>query len=512
MYPGTHAVTTPDKPAYVMAGSGRTVTYKELDDRSNQFAQLLYQRGLRRGDGIALCMENNDTFFPVVWAGARSGLYYTAVSSRLTAGEVEYIVDDCGAQVFVTSFELRHMASELTEKLPRVHTRLMVGGTIDGWDSYEDTVSSMPAQRLTEEFPGSDMLYSSGTTGRPKGVRPAPRDEAVDAPTRVTGLAFALYGFGADNVYLSPAPLYHAAPLRFSMAIHQLGGTVIVMERFDPVEMLMLIEKYRVTHTQLVPTMFVRMLKLPAEERERFDLSSLQCVIHAAAPCPIPVKEQMIEWWGPIINEYYAGTEGNGFVAIGSDEWLTHKGSVGRSLLGVIHIVDENGNEVPAGEPGTIFFEGGNTFEYHNDPEKTAASRHRAGWSTLGDIGYVDDEGFLYLTDRKANMIISGGVNIYPQEAENVLTMHPKVLDVAVFGIPNEEFGEEVKAVVQPVDMAAAGPDLERELISYCKEHLASLKCPRTVDFMAELPRHPTGKLYKRLLRDPYWEGRASRI
>jgi acyl-CoA synthetase (AMP-forming)/AMP-acid ligase II len=512
MYPGTFAASTPDKPAYVMAGSGLTVTYKELNDRSNQVARLLRARGLHRGDGMAVCTENNDTFHPVVWAGARSGLYYTAISSRLTAGEVEYIVDDCGAEVFITSYRLRDMAAGLTGKLPKVHTRLMVGGTIDGWDAYEDAVGAMPAAPIDDESLGSDMLYSSGTTGRPKGVRPPLRDEPAGSPSRVSLLSQLLYGFDAEMVYLSPAPLYHAAPLRFTMAVHRVGGTVVVMEHFDPIELLRLIERFCVTHTQLVPTMFIRLLKLPADVRSQFDLSSLQCVIHAAAPCPVPVKQQMIEWWGQKIFEYYAGTEANGFVAINSDEWMTHKGSVGRSLQGTLHIVDENGDDLPPGVSGTIYFEGGNTFEYHNDPDKTAASRHPKGWTTLGDIGYLDDDGYLYLTDRKANMIISGGVNIYPQEAENVLAMHPKVLDVAVFGIPNDEFGEEVKAVVQPVDMADAGAALERELIDYCKEQLSSIKCPRSVDFMDELPRQPTGKLYKRLLRDPYWEGRATRI
>jgi long-chain acyl-CoA synthetase len=323
-----------------------------------------------------------------------------------------------------------------------------------------------------------------------------------------------LYGFTEDSTYLSPAPMYHAAPLRFTMAMQRVGGTSIIMEHFDPIEFLRLIDSQKVTHTQVVPTMFVRLLKLPKATREQFDVSSLQTVIHAAAPCPIPVKEQMIEWWGPVIFEYYAGTEGNGFVACNSEEWLAHRGTVGKPLVGTLHICDDDGKELPHYEPGTIYFDGGATFEYHNDPEKTKGSRHpeHADWSTLGDIGYVDDDGFLYLTDRKANMIISGGVNIYPQEAENLLITHPKVADVAVFGIPNEEFGEEVKAVVQPMDMATAGPELERELIAFCKENLASLKCPRSVDFEAELPRHPTGKLYKRLLKDRYWQGRQTRI
>jgi acyl-CoA synthetase (AMP-forming)/AMP-acid ligase II len=255
------------------------------------------------------------------------------------------------------------------------------------------------------------------------------------------------------------------------------------------------------------------MLKLPEEVRSRYDVSSLQVAIHAAAPCPVDVKRQMIAWWGPVLHEYYAGTEGNGFVYCNSEQWLAHPGTVGTAILGVVHILDDEGEEQPTGESGTIWFEGGATFEYHNDPEKTASSRNARGWSTLGDVGYLDADGYLYLTDRKAYMIISGGVNIYPQEAENVLISHPKVADVAVFGVPNADFGEEVKAVVQPMDMAEAGPELERELIAYCRANLADVKCPRTIDFRAELPRHPTGKLYKRLLKDEYWAGHGrSRI
>jgi long-chain acyl-CoA synthetase len=511
MYPGTHAHTSPDKPAIVMA-NGETVTYKQLDDRSNQFAQLLHARGLRTGDSVAICMENNATYLIAAWGAQRSGMYYTAASSRLTAGELEYIVNDCGAQVLVTSYEKRDVAAELADRMPGVHTRLMVGGTIDGFESYEDVVGAQPADELSGMVEGQDMLYSSGTTGRPKGVKVALQDLPVPTPGSVSGLGALLYSFGPDMVYLSPAPMYHAAPLRFSMAVHRHGGTLVVMEHFDPVELLRLVERHKVTHTQVVPTMFVRLLKLPKEEREAFDVSSLQVVIHAAAPCPVPVKQQMIEWWGPVIYEYYAGTEGNGFVCCNSTEWLAHPGTVGKPLVGILHIMDEDGDEVPPGESGTIYFEGGAEFEYHNDPEKTKGSRNDKGWSTLGDVGYVDDDGYLFLTDRKAYMIISGGVNIYPQEAENVLVMHPKVADAAVFGVPNEEMGEEVKAVVQPIDMALAGPELERELIAYCKENLAGFKCPRSVDFEAELPRHPTGKLYKRLLKDRYWQGHQSSI
>jgi acyl-CoA synthetase (AMP-forming)/AMP-acid ligase II len=508
MYPGAHAKTTPDKPAFIMAGTGDAVTYRELDERSNQLAHVFRDAGLRRGDAIALMLENHPRYFEILWAAQRSGLYYTAISSRLTTGESEYIINDCEAKVFVTSAYKSDVAQEIIAGTPDVKVRLMIDGTVPGYDSYEEEVGARPRTPIADESEGIDMLYSSGTTGRPKGVRlPLPEGE-MGQPSGVTVLGQLLYGFNADMVYLSPAPLYHAAPLRFCMAVQRVGGTAIVMEHFDASEFLRLIETHHVTHTQVVPTMFVRMLKLPEGERTKFDVSSLQVAIHAAAPCPVPVKEQMIEWWGPKIMEYYAGTEGNGFCAITSEEWLQHKGSVGKPLLGQVHIVGEDGDEVGGPrEEGTIYFESGSTFEYHNDPEKTASSRDAKGrgWSTLGDVGYVDEDGYLYLTDRKAYMIISGGVNIYPQEAENLLTTHPKVLDVAVIGVPNEDFGEEVKAVVQPVSMDAAGPDLERELIAYCREHLADVKCPRSVDFRPELPRHPTGKLYKRLLKDEYW-------
>jgi long-chain acyl-CoA synthetase len=510
MYPGAHAQTTPDKAAYVMASTGEVVTYKQLDEASNRLAHVFADAGLVEGDSIALMLENNVHFLEVTWAAQRSGLYYTAMSSRLTAEEASYIVNDCGAQVFVTSHYLASAAAELVGQMPQVKVALMIDGVVDGYESYEAVTAAKPSTPIAVEREGADMLYSSGTTGRPKGVKvPLPNAEAGQ-PSSVQVLGQMLYGFSDDMVYLSPAPLYHAAPLRFSMAVQRMGGTVVIMEHFDPAEFLRLVEQYKVTHTQVVPTMFVRMLKLPESERAA-DVSSLRSVIHAAAPCPVEVKRQMIEWWGPIIFEYYAGTEGNGFVACNSEEWLAHPGTVGRSLTGVVHIVDEeSGEEVPVGETGTVYFEGGATFEYHNDPEKTAGSRLANGWSTLGDIGRLDEDGFLYLTDRKAYMIISGGVNIYPQEAENLLVTHPKVMDVAVFGVPNADFGEEVKAVVQPMNWDDAGPDLERELIAFCKEHLSPIKCPRSIDFEQELPRHPTGKLYKRLLRDRYWAEASS--
>ena len=512
MHPYIHARNTPDKPAYIMAGSGETVTYRQLDDQSNRIAQLFRSLGLKAGDHVALFLENHPRYFEICWGAQRSGLIYTAISSRLTAEEVDYIVGDCGAKLFITSKYLAEKAAELAPLLKGIANRFMIDDTIAGYDSWETAVARFPAMPIADQTAGHDMLYSSGTTGRPKGVMPVVEPQPIDFDNPLLAISRKLYGIDQNTIYLSPAPLYHAAPLRFNMSVMRLGGTSVIMEHFDAEEFLKLAEKHRATHTQVVPTMFVRFLKLPAEVREKYDVSSLRCAIHAAAPCPIPTKEAMIGWWGPIIWEYYAGTEGNGLTICNSQEWMAHKGTVGRAVVGTVKICDDEGNELPAGQSGTVYFAGGRPFAYHNDQKKTAESRHPKGWSTLGDVGYLDADGFLHLTDRKAFMIISGGVNIYPQECENLLINHPKVMDCAVFGVPNADFGEEVKAVVQPRDMADAGPALAEELIAYCKQHLSALKCPRTVDFEAELPRHPTGKLYKRLLRDRYWEGHASKI
>ena len=512
MHPTIHAKTHPQRVAYRMAATDEVVTYGQLEARSNQGAQLFRSLGLKAGDHIAIFMDNNARFFEVCWAAQRSGLYYTAISSRLTAAEADYIVGDCAATVFIASKALEKTAAELVALMPKVKRRFMVGSAIAGYDSWEQAIAAMPATPIADQVAGHDMLYSSGTTGRPKGIKVPFLNEQIDVVNPLLMLSKALYGIDENSVYLSPAPLYHAAPLRFNMSIMRLGGSCVIMEHFDPEEYLRLVGKHRITHSQLVPTMFVRMLKLPEAVRTKYDVSSLKCAIHAAAPCPIKVKEQMIAWWGPVLMEYYAGTEGNGFVSINSQDWLAHRGSVGRALVGEIKIVGEDGEEQPLGEPGSIYFANGRPFVYHNDEKKTKEAFNGRGWSTLGDIGYVDGEGYLYLTDRKAYMIISGGINIYPQEVEDLLVSHPKVADVAVFGVPNEDFGEEVKAVVQPMDMREAGPLLADELMAYCRQHLSPIKCPRSVDFEAELPRHPTGKLYKRLLRDRYWAGRESRI
>jgi fatty-acyl-CoA synthase len=506
MYPGAHARTTPDKPAVIMATSGDTVTYRELDERSTRLARVWRDAGLRRGDHVALLAENHPRYFEVYWAAIRSGLYLTAVNRYLSADEAAYIVNDCGARSLVVSHAMAGLVAELAPLLDDCPLRLAFGGAVDGCAVYEDVVGGVSAEPLGDQPVGATMLYSSGTTGRPKGIKRELPERQIDEPDPAAR-GMSAFGMTADTVYLSPAPLYHAAPLAFTAGVQALGGTVVVMEKFDPVDCLAAIERFDVTAAQFVPTMFVRMLKLDPAERARHDVSSLQVAIHAAAPCPVEVKRQMIEWWGPILVEYYAGTEGNGSTIITSEQWLAHPGSVGRPSVGKIHICDETGAELPTGESGTIYFEQARMpFEYHGDPDKTRNAQHpeHPNWSTLGDVGYLDEEGYLYLTDRKAFMIISGGVNIYPQEIEDALVLHPSVADVAVFGIPDEDMGEAVQAVVEPAAGVEPSPELARELIAHLRDRIAHYKVPRSIDFIDEMPRLPTGKLYKRVLRDRY--------
>ena len=511
MHPATHAKAHPDRAAYIMAGTGETVTYKQLDDRSNQGAQLFRSLGLVAGDVIAILMDNSPRFFEIAWAAQRSGLYYACISSKLTSGEIDYIMKDCAAKLLVTSTGVGPVIDELPALLRGVRL-YMVGDARAPYESFEAARDQMPATPVADETAGRDMLYSSGTTGRPKGIKPPLTGGPIDEPGGVANLAAGLFGFKSDSIYISPAPLYHAAPLRWCMAVHQLGGTVIVMEKFDPEAMLALIERYKVDVGQFVPTHFVRMLKLPEEVRARYDVSSMRSAVHAAAPCPIPVKEQMLAWWGPVIHEYYAGSEGNGFCYVGPHDWLTHKGTVGKSIMGQAKIVGEEGEELPPRSEGTVYFAGGAPLTYHNAPDKIAENTNKLGWTTLGDVGWLDEEGFLYLTDRKSFMIISGGVNIYPQELENLLITHPKVADAAVVGAPHEEMGEQVAAVIQPMNWDEAGDALKDELMAFCRANLSHVKSPRILDFMQELPRHPTGKLYKRLIRDAYWGKEGSKI
>lgn len=509
-----HASNAAESPALILADGG-VISYGDLYVRSQRVAALLHDAGLRRGDGVALVLPNRPEFFEITWGCQLSGLYYTAVNTHFTPDEVAYVVDDSDAKVVFVDASLDDLAAHLREVATAVVSHIVVGDALPGWTRYEDAVASAgEAPPLSD---GSEMLYSSGTTGRPKAIRrPLPLDGNGSWGQGMLEMALGhRYGMVPSSVYLSPAPLYHAAGVNYTMAVHRVGAAAILLPRFDAEAVLRLIAAHGVTHAQFVPTMFVRMLKLPNEIRKKYDLSSLRCVIHAAAPCPVDVKYQMMDWLGPIIHEYYGGTEGFAGSTIDPQQWLAHPGSIGKPYNSV-HVVGEDGNELPVGQTGELFFEGGPEFEYFKDPVKTASVFHERGWRSLGDMGYVDEDGYVYLTDRSTFMIVSGGVNIYPQEVENLLVMHPKLVDAAVFGVPNEEYGEEVKAVVQPAAgisvSGATGPELAAELIAYCREHLAKYKCPRTIEFDPELPRDPNGKLYKRRIRERYWQGRMSRI
>lgn len=497
-----------------MASTEESITYAEYEDCCNRLANLLRANGLAEGDHIAIFMENSIPFVIACGAGERTGLYYTPVNSYLKAEELSYILQNCNAKVLITSAAKLETAREALAACPNIALALAVDVEGDEqFTDFETAISQQPSTPVSDESLGCAMLYSSGTTGRPKGIlRPLTGNSpGVELPQ--LAMYAQLFKYREDMVYLSPAPLYHAAPQASLGVTLRYGGTAVIMERFDPQLYLQLVEKYRVTHSQLVPTMFSRMLKLSDDIRQKYDVSSLESVAHAAAPCPVQVKEQMIEWWGPIIYEYYSSTEGLGFAYCDSKEWLAHKGTVGRVVFGTLHILDENQQAVPNGSTGELWFENENNFEYYKDKEKTKEATSTDGKkSSVGDIGYVDDDGYLYLTDRSTFMIISGGVNIYPQECENLLTTHPKVADVAVFGVPNEDLGEEVKAVVELMPGIEPSNELEAELIAFCQQHLAIQKSPRSIDFIDTLPRLPTGKLYKKELRDQYWKDRKDRI
>ena len=515
MYTAKHAHLRPLQPAFIMANSAEAVSYAELEARSNRLAHLLRRRGLKRLDHYAIFMENNSRYLEACGAGERSGLYFTCVNSFLTGSELAYIVNNSQSRILITSTAKLDVARDALKQCPNVELCIVADGVGESERivGLQEATAGLPKTPIADEAIGTAMLYSSGTTGRPKGIlRPLPEQPPIQQMPLFDFLQ-KLWRYREGMIYLSPAPLYHSAPQAAVNLTIRTGGTAIIMESFDPERYLELVETYGVTHSQLVPTMFSRMLKLPEAARRRRDLSSLEVAIHAAAPCPAAVKQAMIEWWGPIIHEYYGATEGLGFTACDSAEWLAHKGSVGRVLLGELHIRDEAMQPCPVGTPGTVWFKTATPFEYFNDPDKTREARSADGsMSTVGDVGYVDGDGFLYLTDRATFMIISGGVNIYPQECENLLITHPKIADAAVFGVPNADLGEEVKAVVQPMPGIPPGPDLAQELISFCSQSLSRQKVPRSIDFETELPRLPTGKLYKRLLRDRYWGDKTSRI
>lgn len=498
-----------DKPAVILYPSGTVVTFDDLEARANRLAHRFRQTGLREGDTVAILMENNEHIHAVMWAARRSGLYYVPINTHLTAAEAAYIIDNSAAKAIIGSAALRETCAGLAEHLPRGLPELLLIAAekdddgLPGWERYPECVAGQPDTPIDDEIEGDLLQYSSGTTGRPKGIK---RELPHVPPAEAPGMMSALVGFWMtpDSIYLSPAPLYHTAPSVWSMSAQAGGITTVVLEKFDAEGCLDAIQRHQVTHGQFVPAMFTRMLKLPAKVRDSYDLSGLQRVMHAAAPCPVEIKKQMIDWWGPIIDEYYASSEAHGSTLITAEDWLAHPGSVGKPMGGAVHILDENGDELPPGQAGEIYFEGGYSFEYLNDPTKTASSRSKHGWATVGDIGYLDDEGYLYLTDRRHHMIISGGVNIYPQEAENLLVTHPKVMDAAVFGVPDDEMGQRVTAVVQTVDPSDATVAFGDELLSWLRDRLAHYKCPRSIAFEEQLPRTDTGKLYKNGLIEKY--------
>lgn len=490
------------KPAVVLHPSGTAVTFDDLDTRANRLAHFLRRAGLAAGDSVAILMENNEHIHAAMWAARRSGFYYTMVNTHLSAGEIAYIVSDSGAKAVISVRAMRAVCERLPGVMPdgMPAVLLIADDDLDGWLRYPECVADEPAEPMVSERCGQLLQYSAGSTGRPKGIRRPldPRSAKLTTPV------FEALGVTGESVYLSPTPTYHTAPAMWTMAAQSVGATVVMMERFDAEQALRCIETYGVTHAQFVPTMFVKMLRLPESTRQRYDLSSLQRVVHAAAPCPPAIKRQMIDWWGPIIDEYYGSSEGAGVSFIRAQEWLDHPGSVGRPMLGTPHILDENGSELPAGQIGEIYYEGGYPFEYLNDEAKTAEARTPQGWVTVGDVGYLDADGYLYLTDRRNHMIISGGVNIYPQETENELIAHPLVVDAAVFGVPDVEMGQSVKAVVQLTDPSRGTDDFGRELIDWLRERLAHYKCPRSISFEPQLPRTDAGKLYKRALVEKY--------
>jgi fatty-acyl-CoA synthase len=494
------AATDPDKTA-VICDNGESITYGELAERAARIAGALRAHGVREGDVVAILHENAPAYLEIAWACRLAAVYHVTLNTHLGVEEIAYILNDSGASAVIASANLPVAAELGSVDVPRVQHRLVRNGTLPGWEDLDAAAADATPFVADTELEGDLLQYSSGTTGRPKGIKRTMRAAPKTAAEDMTTFLPMLIGGGADSIYLCPAPLYHTAPFMWTMSLLRVGATVVLMKSYEPRACLDLIQRHGVTHGQFVPTMFTRMLKLPAEDRLSYDISSLKGVVHAAAPCPVEVKRQMIEWWGPIVNEYWSSSEGAGFTFITSEDWLTHPGSVGKPVLGQLHICNPLGEEVPVGEIGTIWAEGVE-FEYLNDPGKDASTTHQDGWRSVGDIGRFDEEGYLYLTDRANFMIITGGVNIYPQEAENRLIEHPRVLDAAVVGIPDEELGEIAVAVVQPVDPQDTGADLEQELHAWCEGSLARYKCPRRIQFAASLPRSDTGKLYKRKVRD----------
>ena len=503
-----HARQTPDRPCVLSAYGDRS--FASLAARAFQLARALRAWGLQAGDAVALLCSNRPEFVEAYAASQCAGLRLTPINWHLTGDEVGYIVDDCEAKALLADARFSDTAVDAVARAPRAKLHFAVGGTIEGFESYEEALGEQPRHELEDPCLGTSMLYTSGTTGRPKGVyRKGIARSALTAPLGQTAKFRP-----EEDLTLVTGPLYHAAPLALNLAFPLAAGVgCVLMDRWDPESTLQIVERFRITHTHMVPTMFHRLLALPEEKRAGYDTSSLRWVLHGAAPCPVHVKRAMIEWLGPVLFEYYAATEGGGTFITG-EEWLSKAGSVGRRLAHQsIEILDDAGTVLPAGKVGTVYFGAPSTgrFEYFHAPEKTALA-YRGDAFTMGDLGYFDEDGFLFLTGRSAEVIISGGVNVYPAEIDAVLLEHPAVADVATVGVPNEEWGEEVKAVVQPKPEAAGGPALAAELLAFARSRLAAFKCPRSIDFADELPRLPTGKIVRRLVRDPYWQGRSRTI
>lgn len=494
---------------------GNEVTAGELLASCNQLVHGLRAAGLQAGDAVAMLLPNSREVFELYLAVTQAGFYLIPINWHLVGPEIAYIVNDCEAKAFVAHARFAEHAKNAADEIDfPAEGRFAVGGTIDTFRSYDELKDGQPTSMPEDREGGQVMNYTSGTTGRPKGVRrPLPKTDPETAGGLFGGMLF-LFGLQPfdDNVHIVGSPLYHTAVLVFSGSAIHIGHTVVVMDKWTPEDMLRLIDQYKVTNTHMVPTQFVRLLGLPDDVKAKYDVSSLRHMIHAAAPCPPDVKRQMIEWWGNTIDEYYAASEGGGTMVMAA-EWLEHPGTVGRAWpISEVVILDDDGNELPAGEIGTVYMhmQTGN-FEYYKDKDKTDKSRS-GKFFTVGDAGYMDEDGWLFLSDRKIDMIISGGANIYPAEIESDLIMHPKVADVAVFGIPHEDWGEEVKAVVEPIEGVEASKELEDEIREWAATRMAKFKVPKTIDFTNEMPRDPNGKLYKRKLRDPYWEGRERSI
>lgn len=504
-HPGITAREYPNRPAFILGDTGEVVTFKQLDERSNQGAHVFRSLGLKPGDNVCIMMENNARCLEIVWAAQRSGLIFTPISPKIDQHSAAYILGNSRARLFIGSWNHADTAEEILCEPSSVDHFFMVNGTRAGFQSWEEACARQPLSPIDDECNGLPMLYSSGITGKPKGIVITPCDEAVDTPPMLTPFLAPVFGFDENTVFLCPAPLHHSAPLHFTMMATYQGGTTVVMSRFEPEQALKLMERHRVTHGIYVPFMFTQMLKLPAVLRESYDVSALRMAIHGAAPCPIEIKQQMIQWWGDALMEFYSSSEGIGMTLIDAEDWLAHPGSVGKALVGDVHIVGEDGMELPPGETGTVYFSGDHIrFTYHNELSKTADSYNEKGWATVHDMGHLDEDGFLYLADRVSFAIVSGGITIYPQELENILASHAKVADVAVFGVPSELLGEEIKAVVEPTTWSQANEETADEILEWLSDKVSSFKMPRSLDFHPNLPRSDNGKMYKRLLADDH--------